>query len=53
MVAANALARSRIATHSNAASFSIGTILCENTNILLSKNYEKLRKMNARFWKNI
>ena len=33
------LARSRIGTHSNAASFSIKTILCENTNILFSKNY--------------
>ena len=35
---ANDLARSRIVTHSNAASFSIKTILCE-TNILFSKNY--------------
>ena len=26
-------------THSNAASFLIKTILCENTNILFSKNY--------------
>ena len=33
------IARSRIVTHSNAASFSIRTILCENTNILFSKNY--------------
>ena len=39
IVAANILARSRIVTHSNAASFSIRTILCENTNILFSKNY--------------
>ena len=38
-VAANALARSRIVAHSNAVSFLIKTILCENTNILLSKNY--------------
>ena len=29
----------RIVTYSNAASFSIRTILCENTNILFSKNY--------------
>ena len=34
-----ALAHSRIVTHSNAASFSIKTILCENTNILFSKDY--------------
>ena len=47
------IARSRIVTHSNAASFSIRTILCENTNILFSKNYWKLGNMNARFWKNI
>ena len=53
MVAADAPARSRIVTHSNAASFSIKTILCENTNILFGKNYYKLRKMSARFWKNI
>ena len=31
--------RSRIVTRSNAASFSIRTILCENTNIPFSKNY--------------
>ena len=30
----------------------IKTILCENTNILFRKNYWKLGKMNARFWKN-
>ena len=51
--AANALARSHIVTHSNAVSFSIKTILCENTNISFSKNYWKLGKMNATFWKNI
>ena len=34
-----ALAHSRIVTHSNAASFSIKTILCENSNIPFSKNY--------------
>ena len=51
IVAANILARSGIITHSN--SFSIKTILCENINILFSKNYWKLGKMNARFWKNI
>ena len=34
-----ALLRSRIVTHSNPASISIRTILCENTNILFSKNY--------------
>ena len=45
MVAANALARSRIVTHSNAASFLIRTILFENTNIPFSKNYFKLGKM--------
>ena len=39
--------------HSNAAWFSIKTILCENTNIRFSKNYWKLGKMNARFSKNI
>ena len=36
---AKALARSRIVTHSNAVSFSINTSLCENSNILFSKNY--------------
>ena len=49
MVTANALAGSRIVMHSNAASFLIRTILCENTKILLSKNYFQLGKMNARF----
>ena len=39
--------------HSNAVSFSIRTILCENTNILFCKEYWNLGKMNARFWKNI
>ena len=39
----------RIVTHSNAASISIKTILCENTNILSSSNYGKPGKMNARF----
>ena len=39
IVAANALARSRIVTHSNAVSFSIKTILCENTNISFTKKY--------------
>ena len=39
--------------HSHAASFLMKTILCENTNILFSKNYWKRDKMNARFWKNI
>ena len=33
------LGRSHIVTHSNAASFLIKTILCENTNIPFSKNY--------------
>ena len=37
IVVANILARSGIITHSN--SFSIKTILCENINILFSKNY--------------
>ena len=36
ILAANALERSRIVTHSNTVSFSIKTILCENTNILFS-----------------
>ena len=40
-------------SHNYAASFSMKTILCEKTNILFSKNYWKLGKMNARFWKNI
>ena len=53
MVAANALARSRVAPHNNAASSSIKTILCENNNILFRNYYWKLGKMNARFWKNI
>ena len=53
IVTANSLARSRIVTHSNAASFSAKTILCENTNILFSTNDWKLGKMNAKFWKNI
>ena len=39
IVAANALARSRIVAHSNTASFSIKTTLCETNNILFSKNY--------------
>ena len=39
--------------HINVASFLIKTILCENTNILFSKNYWKLGKMSARFLKNI
>ena len=33
------LGRSHIVTHSNAASFLIKTVLCENINILFSKNY--------------
>ena len=39
IVAANALARSRIVTHSNTALVSIKTFLCETYNILFSKNY--------------
>ena len=39
IIAANALARSRIVTHSNAASFSIKFTLSETNNILFSKNY--------------
>ena len=40
IVATNALARSRIVTRSNAVSFLIKTILCENTNIIFrKKNY--------------
>ena len=35
----DALVRSLTVTHSNAVSFSIKTILYENTNILFSKNY--------------
>ena len=53
IVVANALARSRMVTYNNPASFSIKTILCENTNIPFSKNCWKLGKINARFWKNI
>ena len=49
----DALARSRIVTRSNTDSFYVKTILCENTNILFSKNYRKLGKINARFSKNI
>ena len=41
--------RSRTAAHSNTALFLIKTILCETKNILFSKNYKKLGKMNARF----
>ena len=41
--------RYRIVTHSGTASFSIKTFLCEPNNILFSKNYLKLGKMNARF----
>ena len=40
----DAHARSRIATHSNAVSFLIKAILCENTNILFSRNCWKLGK---------
>ena len=43
------LARFRIVTHCNTVSFSIETALCETKNILFSKNYCKLDKMNARF----
>ena len=53
IVASNTIARSRIVTHSSIDSFSIKTILCETNNILFSKNYWKLVKMNAGFWKNI
>ena len=49
IVASNALARSCLVTHINAVSFLTGTILCENINILFSKNYSKLGKTNARF----
>ena len=42
--AANALARSHLVMQSKAASFSIKTMLCQNTNILLSMNYWKLGK---------
>ena len=45
--------RSRIVTHSNTTSLSIKTTLCETNNILFSKNYWKLGKMNTRFWKNM
>ena len=53
IAAASALAASRIFAHINAASFLLKTILCETNSILFSKNYWKLGKMNARFWKNI
>ena len=49
IVAANALARSRIVTPCNTTSFLIKTPLCETNNILLHKNYWKLGKMNATF----
>ena len=39
--------------HGNAASFSIKTILCENTKILFSNNYWKLGEMKPKFWKKI
>ena len=39
LVAPNALAGPRIITYSLTASFSIKTTLCENSNILFSKNY--------------
>ena len=52
IIDANALGRSRIVAQYNAASFSVKAILCENTTILFSKNYWKLGKMNARFWKS-
>ena len=48
-LAANALAQSRMVTHSNTALFLIKTILCENTNNRFSKNYWKLGKMNVGF----
>ena len=51
--AAYALARLRIVRHSNTASFSIKITLCEINSILFSKNYWKLDKVNARFWKKI
>ena len=44
---------SRIVTQSTTASFSIKITLCETNNIILSKNYSKLDKANARFWQNI
>ena len=43
--AANSLASSSIVAHSNAASFSIKIILCENANILFSSNDWKLGKI--------
>ena len=49
----NFLARSRTVTHSNIASFSMKTTLYKTNNILFSKNYWKLGKMKACFWKNI
>ena len=39
LIAANVLECSLIVTHSNAASFSIKTILCKTSIILSSKNY--------------
>ena len=47
------LARSRIVTFRTTALFSIKITLCETNNIIFSKNYSKLWKTNARFWKNI
>ena len=48
MVATNAFARSRIVTHNNTVLFSIKLTLCKTNNILFSKNYSELGKMNAR-----
>ena len=49
IVATNPFARSHKVTHSQVALFLIKTILCETSNILFSRNYQKLGKMNARF----
>ena len=53
IVAANALSSSNKDMQSNTAPCWIKTILCGTSNIFFNKNYWKLGKMDARFWKNI
>ena len=49
IVAANTLARCRIVRNGNATLLLIKTILCETNNILFSKNYQKLGRIDALF----
>ena len=53
IVALRALARFRIVTHSNAASFSRKLVLCETNNIFYSREYQVWHKDDNRFWKII